>query len=140
MKSICSLLIACFFSTGFHAVVILQNLTLKQTNESGVYKKGERIKVTLFSKKPCSDSIIIQILKNFDFHSFHKKVKCTADSLIIFEEESCKPSSMIFEASSKNESASIGLIVDPEEFEPVTKRPADFESFWEKEKSLEKRM
>ena len=135
MKSICSLLIACFFSTAFHAVVIGQNLTLKQTNESGVYKKGERIKVTLFSKKPCSDSIDIQILKNFEFHSLHKKVKCTADSLVIFEEESCKPSSMIFEASSKNESASIGLIVDPEKFEPVTKHPADFESFWEKEKS-----
>jgi len=136
MKSIYFILITSFISFGFNSTVEGQNLVLKQTKESGVYKKGERIQVTLFSKDSGKDSIEIRILRNFGVLVSKKKLKYEGDSLVIFQEVSCNPCSIIFEVSTKTETTSIGLIIDPDKFEPITKRPEDFDRFWNSEKAV----
>ena len=42
--------------------------------------------------------------------------------------------SLIFEVWANEAFASIGLVVDPDNFEPGTKRPKDLDSYWAQEK------
>jgi len=135
MKSIHYQFFVCIIFLGFISVGNGQNLLLKQTNESGVYRKGQKIQVALFSKDPGKDSIEIKILRNFGLQYSKNKIRYVGDSLVIFEEVSDKPGSIIIELSTKSETTSIGLIVDPENFKPVTTRPKDFDKFWNNEKA-----
>ena len=110
-----------------------KSIVLKQTNEDGIYKKGDNIKITYYSKDTKTDSIFVKIKKNFSKTEI-KKFKYNGDSLVIFNEIPTEPVAYIFETNTRTEAASIGLIVEPTSFKPGTKRPKDFESFWKKEK------
>ena len=44
------------------------------------------------------------------------------------------PSSVIFEASTKSETASIGAVIDPGKYKPGSRRPNDFDQFWKAER------
>jgi cephalosporin-C deacetylase-like acetyl esterase len=61
-------------------------------------------------------------------------IKLTGDTVEIFNETFRQPTTYVFEAGIKNNSSSIGLIVDPEKFTPGTNRPGDFNSYWNREK------
>ena len=123
-------LILCYCS-----FVSAQNIILKQKNENGIYKSGEKIRVTLFLNDKTTDSATVKIKQNFS-KDIIRKLRYTGDSLDIFSESLHKPTTLVFEAISKNESGSIGLIVDPEKFKPATKRPADFDKFWKNQKEI----
>ena len=119
----------------FCPVLAAQNIILKQTNKNGIYKSGDKIRVTLFLNDKTTDSVTVKIQRNFSKETL-RKLKYTGDSLVIFSETLQEPATLVFEASSKTESGSIGLIVDPEKFKPATKRPADFEKYWKSQKKI----
>jgi cephalosporin-C deacetylase-like acetyl esterase len=128
-KFILSLLFAgCTLNTS-----IAQNIVLKQSNESGIYKKGEQILVTVFLNEMKTDSIILKIRENYSEKISYSKIKYTGDSMPIFSGKFEKPTSLIFEVTAGNKSASTGLVVDAEHFQPGTKRPKDFDKYWENE-------
>ncbi len=135
MKTILPLLLFAFFSTFYLTIVHGQNIELKQSNQSGIYKKGQEIRVTLFLKDHSVDSVLVKIRQNHSQQISEQKLKFTGDTILIFKERFYKPSSVIFEASTKNETASIGSIFDPEKFKPGTNRPKDFDQFWKNEKN-----
>ena len=110
-----------------------QNIILKQTNESGIYKSGDKIRVTLFLNEKTTDSVTVKIQQNFSKETF-QKLRNTGDSLVIFSEALHEPTTLVFEATTKTKSGSIGLIVDPEKYKPSTVRPADFEKYWDSQK------
>jgi cephalosporin-C deacetylase len=134
MKTIFKLLLTSVFSICLFTIAPGQNVILKQTNETGIYKKGEKVRVTLFLKDNFTDSVSIKILKNHSELVSQRAIKFAGDTIILFNELLNEPSSFIFEASTKTETASIGLIVAPEMFQPGTKRPKDFDRFWKAEK------
>jgi len=134
MKPIFKFLFTAIFSTCIFATAQGQNVLLKQTNETGIYKNGQKIRVTLFLKDHSKDSVSIKIRRNQSEQISEQKFKFNGDTLQIFNEAFDKPSSVIFEASTKSETASIGLIVDPVKFKPGTSRPNDFDQFWNNEK------
>jgi len=121
------------FSTFILATVQGQNLILKQSNESGIYNKGQRVQVRLFLNDHRTDSVVIKIRRNYNDQVSNRMFHFTGDTLLVFDEIVSGPSSVIFEASTKSETASIGLVVDPEKFKPGTRRPADFEKYWKTE-------
>jgi cephalosporin-C deacetylase len=123
------------FTVCFCSVLSGQNIILKQTNENGIYKSGDKIRVTLFLNDKSTDSVTVKIQRNFSKETY-KKLKFMGDSLDIFSETLQEPTTLVFEATSKNESASIGLIVDPEKFEPSTVRPTDFDKYWKSQKKI----
>jgi len=127
--SIFAILTTCIFT-----IAQGQNVLLKQTNESGIYKKGQKVRVTLFLKDHSTDSVSIKIRKNHSEQVSQGADRFTGDTIVVFDEILNEPSSVIFEASTKAETASIGLIVDPEKFKPGTNRPKDFDQFWKAEK------
>lgn len=134
MPTIFKLLFTAIFSIFVLTTAQGQNVVLKQTNETGIYKKGQKIRVTLFLNDLKSDSVSIKIRKNYSSQIAQQKLKFIGDTLIIFNEAMKEPSSFIFEASTKTETASIGLVVDPDKFKPGTRRPKDFNRYWKAEK------
>src|SRR5674476_561480 len=134
MKTIFQLLLATILSSCIFTIAQGQNIELKQTNESGIYKTGQKVLVTLFLKDHATDSVSVKIRRNHREQLSEQKFKFIGDTLLIFNETMNAPSSIIFEAGTKSETASIGLIVDPERFMPSTKRPKDFDQFWRNEK------
>ncbi len=133
MKIFNSLFLTILFFVAFLLNANAQNILLKQSNESGIYKSGENIRVTIFSEGLASDSISVRILKNYN-EIQNKKIKCTSDSLVIFNEKPDEPASMIFEVRVADHLVSTGLVVDPEKFQPGTNRPKDFSRYWKNEK------
>ena len=134
MKTIRSCVISAFISFGFLLTSNGQNIVLKQTNESGIYKNGEKVDVRLFLHGKSNDSVFIKIQKNNLKEFIRQKVKFKGDTLLLFTGTFYKPTSMIFEAATKRETASIGLIVEPGMYKPGTSRPKDFDKFWKQEK------
>ncbi len=122
-----------FLSFCIHSFLFGQRPILKQTNQSGIYKSGDKICVTLFLNNKETDSVSVKIQHNFG-KQLLKKLKYSNDTLVIFNEIAKEPATYIFEANSKTESGSIGLIVDPEKFTPGTDRPVDFEQYWNTQK------
>ena len=123
------------FLIGVFHLSFSQNIVFEQSNESGIYKAGEKIRVTL-SIKNAADSVSLKIRKNYSKQSTQQKIKNTGNTFLIYEESLNEPSSVIFEATTKTDTASIGLVVDPEKFIPATKRPDDFDQYWSEEKKL----
>ena len=134
MKTIQKLLLTAILSIGLLSIAIGQNIILKQSNETGIYKKGQKIRVTLFLKDLSADSVSVKIRKNYAGQVTPQMVKFNGDTLSIFDESFTQPTSVIFEASTKTETVSIGSIVAPEEYKPGTARPSDFDHFWKEEK------
>ena len=123
------------FLIGVFHLSFSQNIVFEQSNESGIYKAGEKIRVTL-SIKNAADSVSVKIRKNYSKQSNQQKIRNTGNTILIYEETLNEPSSVIFEATTKTDTASIGLVVDPEKFIPATKRPDDFDQYWSEEKKL----
>ena len=69
----------------FCSVLSAQNIILKQTNENGIYKSGDKIRVTLFLNYKTMDSVTLKIQRNFSKETL-RKLKYTGDSLDIFIE------------------------------------------------------
>ena len=134
MKTILHILLFAIFSTCIFAFAQGQNIVLKQSNESGIYKKGQKVRVSFFLKDNSPDSVSIKILKNHSELVSQKTVRFAGDTIIIFNEIINESSSVIFEASTKTETTSIGSIIDHEHFKPGTSRPKDFDQFWNTEK------
>lgn len=115
-------------------VVRGQDISLKQTNKSGIYRKGQKISVTAFPGNQPGDSLHIRVLKNNTQVLEKKTIVIDKDSLILFEGSFGESCSVIIETRSNGSNASIGLLVDPESLKPGAKRPKDFDAYWEKQK------
>lgn len=115
------------------AVAQSQHLVLRQSTPSGIYKKGELIKIQLSPENVESDSVMVKILKNYQpFKTI--SLKAVADTLVVFDEFAAEPVSMQFQVIAGNKEVSTGLVVDPEKFQPGTPRPKDFAKYWKAEK------
>ncbi|MDD4033285.1 MAG: acetylxylan esterase [Bacteroidales bacterium] len=116
--------------------VFSQAVTLSLNEESGVYKKGEKI-VVKASSEGLTDSLKIKVIKN------HKEVileKAFAPNQedIVFENTCKEPCSVIIEARIGNQRRtleSIGCVVAPEKFRPGFERPKDLDQYWADQKS-----
>lgn len=111
-----------------------QGIVLNQSNDNGIYKSGETARITLVSYNLESDSVSVAIIRDFAERQTWRIVNPGTDTLEIFSETVSGPETYIFEASTETVSSSIGLIVDPEKFNPGTSRPKDLDKFWRREK------
>ena len=136
MKALHKLILVLLFVTYLFNTLIAQNIVLKQSNESGIYKKGEHIKVTVFLNKLKSDSITVKTRENYSDQISTHKIKYSGDTLLVFSGSFQKPTSIILEVFTEEKSASTGLVVDPEHFQPGTSRPKDVDRFWKEEKKV----
>lgn len=116
------------------------NIELNQSNKSGIYGKGEQIIVKASFSKTGSDSATIIIRKNYSTESEKHRIKIEGNKLDIFNGSFNEATSIIIEVEAGENKVSTGLVVAPEEFQPGTKRPKDFDKYWKKEKKALKNL
>lgn len=115
--------------TCFPSVIYSQSITLKQTNQSGIYRKGQKITVKA-STENYADTLHISVFKNNNQLLVQKNIISGQDSLLIYEGSFVDPCSIIVQARMKGKSASLGMLVDPLKLKPGAKCPKDFERYW----------
>jgi len=123
-----------FFLICFSLISPSQDIKLTQKNESGIYKKGERITMKAFVGSHNGDSISIRVLKNNKQVLIKKSILIASDSLTLFDGSFGEPCSVIAEVKSKSATPSLGAIVDPENLTPGAKIPGDFKAYWDMQK------
>jgi cephalosporin-C deacetylase-like acetyl esterase len=134
MKIVKPLLLGILLFMGAISISFGQNIVLKQSNESGIYKKGEQIQISVFLNEIKSDSITVKTRENYSDRIITQKRKYSGEPLLVYSRSFQKPTSVILEVVADKKSASTGLVVDPEHFQPGTSRPKDFDKFWKAEK------
>ncbi|MBC8004272.1 MAG: acetylxylan esterase [Verrucomicrobia bacterium] len=134
MKKLNLLLILCILLSGYISMAQNQIFELKQSNATGIYKKGEKIRVYAFVTTPATDSLQVIVRKNNDQVVSNKAYLPAADSILIYEGSSSKPCSFMVETKLKEQKKGIGMIVDPYKLKPGTKYPKGLNAYWEKEK------
>lgn len=134
MKTVKQLLLSILLITGLCVISFGQNIVLTQSNESGIYKKGEQIQVSVFLNEIKSDSITVKTRENYSDRISTQKMKYSGEPIVVYSGSFQKPTSLIFDVIVDKNTASTGLVVNPEHFQPGTSRPKDFEKFWKAEK------
>jgi len=134
MKKLTLLLFMFILLSGFVSLAQNQSFDLKQSHETGIYKKGEKIHVFAFVHNRSTDSLKVVVRMNNDHILLKKAFLAQADSVLIYEGSSSKPCSIIIEARLKDQKKGIGIIVDPQKIKPGTKFPKDFNAYWALEK------
>jgi cephalosporin-C deacetylase-like acetyl esterase len=122
-----------FFFLGIFSLVKAQGILFSQNHDNGVYHKGDRARVFLTMKDKSPQVVTLKIQHNFSTYTTEQK-NYSGDSLLVFDQIVSEPTTLVWEARTKTDSGWIGLIVNPESYEPGTNRPADLESFWDKQK------
>lgn len=115
----------------YQLVIQSQDITLQQTNKTGIYTKGQKITVTA-STDNYVDTLHIKVFKNNNQLLVQKDITTGKDSLLIYEGSFADPCSIIVEARMKRVSTSLGMVVDPEKLKPGNRCPGDFQSYWTK--------
>ena len=121
-------------------VVLSQDISLKQTSNTGIYRKGQTITVKAFADNLAGDTLFINVYKNNNQQIFQNVMIIGKDSLLVYEGSFKEPCSVIVDTKSKGEKASLGMSVDPEELKPGARCPKDFEAYWNKLKKSLKAM
>ncbi len=116
------------------SVLFAQEIVLKQTNDSGIYSKGERIEVVASLNDIEADSLTVKIRKNYNVDVDESKIPYRGGEFTVFSEVYNEPSAVIVEVYSGEKFASTGAIVEPGAFYPGSIRPKDFDKFWKNEK------
>ena len=113
-------------------------LELKQSHETGIYKKSEMIRVMAFMHNTTKDSLKVIVRQNNDQIILKKVFIPESDSVMIYEGSFKNPCAIIVEARMNNQKQSIGMIIDPLKIKPGTKAPGDIKAYWEQEKKRQK--
>ncbi len=121
------------FVFGIAFVSAGQEIFLLQSNQNGIYKKGEQIKVSVVLNKLETDSVFVRINENYG-PGENRKLKYSGDTLVLFNGSFNGPTSLIVDVRAKDKNATTGLMVEPGKFKPGTKRPKNLDRYWKKEK------
>lgn len=136
MKKIILLPLVFFLISGFVSFAQIQTLELKQSNKTGIYKKGEKIRVMAFVQNRTTDSLTMVVRMNNDQIISKKSFLPKTDSVLIYEASFKKPCAIAVEARFLDQKQAIGMIVDPLKFKPGLKVPKDINKYWDTEKQL----
>jgi cephalosporin-C deacetylase-like acetyl esterase len=109
-----------------------QTIRLKQSEESGIYKRGQNIFVTASGFDRPGDSVKVRIIRNNDQVVGRKSIPVSSDTLELYSGSFDNPCSIIVEARYKDQVTSLGMIVEPEKIKPGAACPSDFNSYWKK--------
>lgn len=135
MKTFIRILPIVILNFGICFTTWAQNIVLTQSNASGIYKKGEKIRVAVSLAGIDADSISVNMVKNYRSGPQWKSLKYSGSDMTLFEGSFKKPTSMIFEVKTGENYAGTGLVVEPEMLKPATKRPKGFDDYWKEQKA-----
>ena len=135
MKARLQHVLVLFSLIGLICTTQAQTVTLKQSHENGIYKSGDKIRVTAYAtNQKTRDTLWVKVMQNNTKVLLQKAIVPANDSIVIFENSFKKPCSVIVEAKMKGNRQLTGMIVDPQKIKPGTKFPKDLKKYWDTEK------
>ncbi len=115
-------------------------LTLSLNKESGVYEKGEPVELSIVIEGEEDAALQLKIQKNNHEVLDQSKGFAAGPGEQTFRYTFNDAGSVIFEAHYGDASDTIGIIVAPEELQPGSPRPKDFDSYWAKQKAKSEKL
>ena len=112
-----------------------QAFKLQQNHASGIYKRGDKIQISVVSEDIPTDSIWVKVWKNNDQLILKKGIWPTAESIEIATIEATEPAAFSFEVSCKQTKQLTGAVVDSEKIKPGTESPSTIKKYWDQEKA-----
>jgi len=112
-----------------------QAFKLQQNHASGIYKRGDKIVVSITSDKILSDSLFVKVWKNNDQLFLKKSLLTASESTEIATICANEPASFSFEVSYGQDKQLTGAIVDPDKLTPGTATPPNIKKYWDQEKA-----
>ncbi|MBK7713107.1 MAG: alpha/beta fold hydrolase [Bacteroidales bacterium] len=134
-KKALSIILSLFVLSASSIPVTGKGIILKQSDSSGIYRKGQKISVRAFTGENKGDSIFVRVLKNNLTELLKISARIETDSLLLFQGSFDEPCSVIVEAHVSEDFSSLGFVVSPGHLKPGGEPPADFAEYWEKERS-----
>jgi cephalosporin-C deacetylase len=134
MKKYVLTLVFVLVLASFSFIINCQDIALKQTNNSGVYKSGEKIKVKAIDEDHPGDTLYIKVFKNNNQVIVQKTIITGKDSILIYEGSFGDPCSIIVEVKNCRDKVSLGMLVDPDHLQKGAERPKDFKKYWKNQK------
>jgi cephalosporin-C deacetylase len=134
MKKIIQLSSIFLLFTGLSASAQFREIILKQTNPTGIYKKGQIISVFAFPENQSGDSLHVRVLKNNSQQLEMKVIPAGKDSTLVYKSSFGDPCSVIVEVRARGGISSIGILVAPQKIKPGAACPKDFYSYWNGQK------
>jgi len=122
--------------TGLSVSAQFQEILLKQTRETGIYKKGEKMSVYAFPGSQAGDSLHVKVLKNNSLQLEDIAIPVGKDSTLVYNGFFGDPCSVIVEVRAKGSISSIGILIDPMKIKPGTVCPKDFNAYWVEQKKV----
>jgi cephalosporin-C deacetylase len=107
-----------------------QEITFRQTNPAGIYKKGKQISIMALTKGMSGDSMVVRITRNNRKELSKLSYTIAGDSVAVFNGSFGEPCTVIIEVTHKKDQFSIGFVVDPAKIKPGGKCPTDFKEYW----------
>lgn len=114
--------------------VFSQQVTLVQSNPAGIYQRGEKIKITLHLSDITSDSIQIKKDNNYNASEPWQTIATPGEDIVLFDGTYEESTAMVISVKAGERITSTGFVFAPEEFNPATQRPKDFDQYWTAEK------
>jgi len=111
-----------------------QQVSLTQSNSSGIYRAGEPIKLSLIIIDSKSEFLELKIDKNYSNNAQWKQISVPAEELVLFDGDFDEPTSMVFSVKLGADVTTTGFVVEPGNFQPATSRPKDFNDYWKAQK------
>lgn len=121
-------------------LLLAAGLQLSLNNPSGVYEKGETVELTIAVEGKTSERLQLKIQKNNHEVVDQSLPLPTGIPNHTFEFTFNEAGSVIFEALQGESTDTIGIIIAPDEIQPGSKRPQDFDTYWAKQKSKSKKL
>lgn len=132
MKIATTLLCTLLFSEP--TLLLASSLELSLNKSSGVYEKGETIVLTIAVDSGTNAPLQLKIQKN-NQETLAQRLPLPAGlPSHTLEYTLNEAGSLIFEARQNELIDTIGIIVAPNELQPSSERPQDFDTYWEKQK------
>lgn len=135
MEKFYGILLSLLVITTFPRLTVAQKIVLKQTNATGIYHRGEKIRITVSLEGIDADSIQVNKVVNYSGQASWLRQQYKGAEMVLFEGGFNEPASLIIEVRAGETYAGTGLVVEPGMMLTGTKRPNDFDKYWASEKA-----
>ncbi|MDQ8186591.1 acetylxylan esterase [Pelagicoccus sp. SDUM812002] len=122
------------------ALLSAAQLKLSLNKTDGVYQKGETVELSFSADSEQDAPLQLKIQKNNQEVVDQTLALPSGTSNHTFQYTFNEAGSIIFEAHYGDASDTIGIVISPDELNPGSQRPQDFDTYWTKEKARSKEL
>ncbi|HTL09181.1 MAG TPA: acetylxylan esterase [Chitinophagaceae bacterium] len=107
---------------------------LLTSSKQAIYNVGDTVQFNATLLSGTSDSIQLTIWNNYHAKPVKKKLPTTGVATILYRQPALAPGTIIVEASTDKDTATLGAVIAPNQLRMSGTRPRDIDQYWQKER------